>query len=318
MASDVMSLFGLDPNVIQQQRVQGGIDQASRMSADYAIGAAGGGMLGAGINSVFGLQTPDMQQAQSVQDSMQGVDLTTAAGIRQAASQLMMNGNYAQAMTLHAKASEMEASDLAASNTAADREFGEVRDVIVGTKPNPAGYGAPIADKRTVRITLKGEVIDVVTGEDLTSQYKATNEKPKDGDKSVDGVWKNGAWVKDIPLDKEETAVLSEAAKEEIATLEQSKSLVPQDSDIAKTIDLNIQRVKDENQAAKVLTSADDKKKVAYYEARIAKHQKDMKKYQRADGSFTQSAGYGRLLEDMKASMRAIEDITGTEWTPPE
>ena len=42
MASDVMSLFGLDPAVIQQQRVQKGVDQASAMSADYAIGAAGG------------------------------------------------------------------------------------------------------------------------------------------------------------------------------------------------------------------------------------------------------------------------------------
>jgi len=108
MASDVMSLFGLDPNVIQQQRVQGGIDQASRMNADYAIGAAGGGMLGAGINSAFGLQTPDMQQAQSVQDSMQGQDLSSSAGLRQAASKLMASGNYAQAMALHTRASALD------------------------------------------------------------------------------------------------------------------------------------------------------------------------------------------------------------------
>ena len=50
MASDVMSLFGMDPNVIQQNRVQRGVDNASRMSADYAIGAASGGLAASGIN----------------------------------------------------------------------------------------------------------------------------------------------------------------------------------------------------------------------------------------------------------------------------
>ena len=65
MASDVMSLFGMNPNVIQQNRVQQGVDNASRMSADYAIGAASGGLAASGINSAFGLQTPDMAQAAS-------------------------------------------------------------------------------------------------------------------------------------------------------------------------------------------------------------------------------------------------------------
>ena len=73
MASDVMSLFGMDPRVIQQNRVQQGVDNASRMSADYAIGAASGGLAAAGINSAFGLQTPDMAQAAGVQESMKGL-----------------------------------------------------------------------------------------------------------------------------------------------------------------------------------------------------------------------------------------------------
>ena len=111
MASDVMSLFGLDPNVIQQQRAQGGVDQAARMDTDYAIGAAGGQMLGAGINSAFGLQTPEMAQAQQVQDSMQGQDLTTTAGMRAAASQLMQSGSYAQAMALYQRAADQERLD---------------------------------------------------------------------------------------------------------------------------------------------------------------------------------------------------------------
>ena len=75
-----------------------------------AIGAAGGQMLGAGINSAFGLQTPDMQQASSVQQGMSGADLTTVAGLRAAAQKLMMSGDYAQAMALHAEARDMEAA----------------------------------------------------------------------------------------------------------------------------------------------------------------------------------------------------------------
>ncbi len=109
MASDVMSLFGLDPSIIQQQQNQGAVDQASRMNANYAAGAAGGQLMGAAANSAFGLQTPEMAQAQQVQDSMQGADLTTAAGMRAAASKFIMNGQYAQGMALHSKASELQA-----------------------------------------------------------------------------------------------------------------------------------------------------------------------------------------------------------------
>jgi len=131
MASDVMSLFGMDPNVIQQNRVQSGVDQASRMSKAFAIGAAGGGLVGSAANTAFGLQTPDMAQAAGVQEGLQGADLTTAAGLRAAAQKLMMNGDYAQAMELHARARQMEASDLTASNAAEDREFGVVKSIKV-------------------------------------------------------------------------------------------------------------------------------------------------------------------------------------------
>jgi len=183
MASDVMSLFGMDPSILQQQQNQGAIDQASRMNANFAAGAAGGQLMGSAVNSAFGLQTPEMAQAQQVQDSMRGQDLTTAAGMRAAASQLMMNGNYAQAMTLHAKASEMEAEELAASNTAADREFGVLTDVNVDTN-RVDDMGIPIYRKRKVRIVQDGEggsrAFDVITGEDLTDTVVNTDAAPQE------------------------------------------------------------------------------------------------------------------------------------------
>jgi len=235
MASDVMSLFGLDPNVIQQQRVQGGIDQASRMSADYAIGAAGGGMLGAGINSAFGLQTPDMQQAQSVQDGMQGQDLTTAAGMRRAASQLMMNGDYAQAMALHAKASEMESTELAASNTAADREFGILTDVNVDT--GKVGMDQqPIYRKRKVRIVQNDDgtssAYDAVTGEDLSSAVDV-----KDVDK-VDGP--NNQKVLDNALDDSTTtaeSILNTTEPESIAIQSENQAIQQADLDLSNAVE---------------------------------------------------------------------------------
>ena len=108
MASDVMSLFGLDPNTIQQNRTNKAVSQASAMNPYFAAGAAGGALMGQSVNSMFGLQTPDMAQAQSVKDSMSGADLTTVAGLRSAAQKLMMSGDYAQAMALHAEARDME------------------------------------------------------------------------------------------------------------------------------------------------------------------------------------------------------------------
>jgi len=172
MASDVMSLFGLDPSVIQQQRVQGGVDQASRMNADYAIGAAGGGMLGAGINSAFGLQTPEMQQAQSVQDGLQGADLETVAGMRKAASKLMMNGDYAQAMALHARASEMEASNTEELRSQQQHDLGSTHQVVVGQTEGD-GMGNGIKDiKHTVTYLPDGRVEDATLGKVFETRAK--------------------------------------------------------------------------------------------------------------------------------------------------
>ena len=168
MASDVMSLFGLDPAVIQQQRVQKGVDQASAMSADYAIGAAGGGMMGAGINTAFGLQTPEMAQAGRVQDSIVGADLSTPEGLRAAASKLMQAGAYAQAMDLYQQASNMvsaEPSPVAAKNSTTtgtanytlsddSQVLGAVRngDLMYlseeGWKPMPSGAQKTVAEVR--------------------------------------------------------------------------------------------------------------------------------------------------------------------------
>lgn len=105
-----MSLFGLDPNTLQQNRTNKAVSQASAMNPYFAAGAAGGALVGQGVNNMFGLQTPEMAQAQSVKDSMSGADLTTVAGLRAAAQKLMMSGDYAQAMALHAEARDMEAA----------------------------------------------------------------------------------------------------------------------------------------------------------------------------------------------------------------
>ena len=164
MASDVMSLFGMDPNVIQQNRVQSGVDNANAIN--FAVGAAGGQLAGAGINSAFGLQTPDMAQAASVQSGLQGQDLTTAAGLRAAAQQLMMNGDYAQAMALHAQARDMEAANTTATNLEQDRQLGKTSNIVVqAAVVDPmGGLGGSPAISHTVRQNYDGTVDDATMG----------------------------------------------------------------------------------------------------------------------------------------------------------
>ena len=162
MASDVMSLFGMDPNVIQQNRVQQGVDNASRMSADYAIGAASGGLAAAGINSAFGLQTPDMAQAASVQQSMQGSDITTVAGLRAAAQEQMMAGNYPQAMALHERARDMETLENKAPSVSNQKTYitpdgKELVGYVVDGVPSYRKDGSwiPLPDGSTIKDTSK-------------------------------------------------------------------------------------------------------------------------------------------------------------------
>jgi len=171
MASDVMSLFGMNPNVIQQNRVQSGVDNAARMNANYAIGAAGGQMLGAGINSAFGLQTPDMAQAASVQQSMQGSDITTVAGLRAAAQEQMMAGNYPQAMALHAQARDMEASENKAPSVSNQKTYitpdnkelvGYVVDGVPSYRENNAWI--PLPDGSTIKDTSKISPYNITEG----------------------------------------------------------------------------------------------------------------------------------------------------------
>ena len=207
MASDVMSLFGMNPDLIQQNRVQSGVDQASRMSADYAIGAAGGQMLGAGINSAFGLQTPDMAQAASVQSGLEGADLNTAAGLRNAAQQLMMSGDYAQAMALHAQARGMEEDQTTATNLKQDRSLGKSSNVIVKQSiapdpKNPLGVATPAVQHSIIK-HVNGRVVDVTQGREFATEAEwiasiaerygpeAADDlakKDKEGDSSVTGL----------------------------------------------------------------------------------------------------------------------------------
>ena len=171
MASDVMSLFGMDPNVIQQNRVQQGVDNAARMSADYAIGAASGGLAASGINSAFGLQTPDMAQAASVQQGMQGADLTTVAGLRAAAQQLMMNGDYPQAMALHAQARDMEALENKAPSVSSQKTYmtpdgKELVGYVVDGVPSYRKDGSwiPLPDGSTIKDTSAPRPFNITEG----------------------------------------------------------------------------------------------------------------------------------------------------------
>jgi len=171
MASDVMSLFGMDPNVIQQNRVQSGVDTAARMNPEFAIGAAGGQMMGSGLSSLFGRESPEMAQASSVQRAMQGADITTVAGLRAAAQEQMMAGNYPQAMALHAQARDMEASENKAPSVSSQKTYmtpdnKELVGYVVDGVPSYRKDGAwiPLPDGSTIKDTSTPRPFNITEG----------------------------------------------------------------------------------------------------------------------------------------------------------
>jgi hypothetical protein len=172
MASDVMSLFGMDPNTIQQDRTNKAVSQASAMNPYFAVGAAGGSLMGQGINSAFGLQTADMAQAQGIQDSMDGFDLSTPQGMQQAAQQLMMNGNYAESMALHAKAAAMIKSDTTATNLLEDRSLGKSSNVIVkqAVAGGIGGLDAKPAIQHSITKHADGRFVDATQGKTFDTE----------------------------------------------------------------------------------------------------------------------------------------------------
>jgi len=170
MASDVMSLFGLDPNTIQQNRTNKAVSQASAMNPYFAAGAAGGALVGQSVNNMFGLQTPEMAQAQSVKDGMQGADLNTPEGMRGAAQQLMMSGDYAQAMALHSRANEMEAAGTEATRSTEDRALGKPRNVIITpASSNPVTGNTTPAVTHSITEYPDGRIADATQGMEFNS-----------------------------------------------------------------------------------------------------------------------------------------------------
>ena len=317
MASDVMSLFGMDPNVIQQNRVQKGIDNASRMSADYAIGAAGGQMLGAGINSAFGLQTPDMAQAAGVQEGLQGADLTTAAGLRAAAQKLMMNGDYAQAMELHARARQMEASDLTASNAAEDREFGVVKSikVMVGSD----SLGQPILADRMVRYTLDGQVLDMLTGEDLTSKVAEGDTQTINGVKYkfVDGkLTKVESETDDTPDAVE--PLLTGDQKTTIERLEERLKITPKDSSEADQLQAAIDNVVKAGEEAAVAGEPKKKRQIKYHVNTIEESRALIARFTKSDGTVMQISSVGRAQQNLRNALKQIYNLTGKDYSPED
>lgn len=136
MASDVMSLFGLNPNMIQQDRLRDAGDAAARMNPYYAAGRAGGMLMGAGAGSALGLQTAEMQEASNVKNALQGVDLETPEGLRQAATQLSASGDYGRAIALVSAANQLEAEQLSVTRDEETRMLGKTSNVVV----SPASF----------------------------------------------------------------------------------------------------------------------------------------------------------------------------------
>ena len=324
MASDIMSLFGMDPNVIQQNRVQQGVDNASRMSADYAIGAASGGLAAAGINSAFGLQTPDMAQAQSVKDGMQGTDLNTPEGMRGAAQQLMMSGDYAQAMALHSRANEMEAAGTEATRSTEDRALGKPRNVIVtpASSNTVTGTTTP-AVTHSITEYPDGRIADATQGMEFNS-YAEWMASLRDGRKTPAGsggsgnlVWRNGQWVDERAVE-ELTPVLSEDQQSTIEQLEERLKITPADSPQAEQIQAAIDNINVAGEEAAKEGLPKKKKQIAYHVKTIEDSRKLISTFTKSDGTIMGTASVGKAQVNLRNALNQIYNLTGVDYSPED
>ena len=242
MASDVMSLFGMDPAILQQQQNNKAVSQASSMNPYFAAGAAGGQLVGSGINSAFGLQTPEMARAQGIQDSLQGADLESAAGLRQAASQLMMAGNYAEAMALHAKAAEMESATTEELRAQQQHELGSSVQVIVGQTAGDPAIGLAAADiKHSVTYLPDGRVEDATLGKTFATRAEWMNALGTKEVKVVgEGGGPNNASVLKSALDGQTVSaesILETTAPEAIAIQQEMDVIQQGEMDLSAALD---------------------------------------------------------------------------------
>jgi hypothetical protein len=309
MASDVMSLFGLDPAILQQQRVQGGVDQASRMDKDYAIGAAGGQMLGAGINTAFGLQTPDMQQAASVQGGMEGADLTSAQGLRMAASKMMTSGNYAQGMALYQKASAMEQEANEEQRAQQSHAFGLLKEINGEPIKNEMGQITGY-HKKLVRVLHDGTIIPINVGD--TPEGSKSPKIPSDVNKK----WVNGKLVVVNEVEEEPiVAPPSAKAAAKAAKLRVVAGNLPEGE--------NKERILAAATAVEASSMEEEQaafdNKLAYLEESMTKAQADLDSTAYADGSgFIKGGKHGRALLQIRSIKDQWLNLTGTEWAAPK
>ena len=239
MASDVMSLFGLDPNTIQQNRTNKAVSQAAAMNPYFAAGAAGGALVGQSVNNMFGLQTPEMAQAQSVKDSMSGADLTTVAGLRAAAQKLMMSGDYAQAMALHSEARDMEAATNVAPKVTGFKTYvlgdgSEVQGALVNGVPAMRQGGAWVPLPEDAQAKVNDPRVGSMTGMDLQTALLAMDKAGWGNSITEAGLDRDdmnsaGRWVAKRTNELETTMPQNDAI---LMAMDEAKALIKTDTGI--------------------------------------------------------------------------------------
>ena len=106
MATDVLSLFGLTPQGLSQQRYQQDLRQGAELAqldpgaAARATLQSGVGQLGRGIAGMLGVEDPQLQRITQQDQLLRGLNLSDPKSLEQAAAQASQMGNMPLAMKL--------------------------------------------------------------------------------------------------------------------------------------------------------------------------------------------------------------------------
>ena len=126
MAEIVPSLFGIDPNTLQQQRLAQAQEQArlfAQMSPNEQVSYGGylaGSQFGNALGGLMGAKDPELQRITDIRTASEGEDTTTAEGLANVAKKLAAMGRNDEALRIMDKVNSLTATKAAVAKVQAE------------------------------------------------------------------------------------------------------------------------------------------------------------------------------------------------------
>jgi len=177
--------------------------------------------------------------------------------------------------------------------------------------------GQPILADRMVRYTLDGKVLDMLTGEDLTSKVAKTGDTKTEGGVNLE--WKDSGW-KQVKTDAPAVVepLLTDDQKTTIDRLEERLKITPQDSPQADQLQAAIDNVVKAGEEAAVAGEPKKKRQIKYHVNTIEESRALIARFTKSDGTVMQISSVGRAQQNLRNALKQIYNLTGKDYSPED